>query len=120
MKKVLIVEDEVISALDIKINLEKSGYEIIDFVSDRPGALKTVSMENPDVVILDIRLRGNSNGLDTAEEIYTKYNIPCILMSGYDTAHIEQLLENHHKFPYLTKPIQYSKLYEMLEKICKD
>ena len=102
--KVLIVEDENIVAKDIQINLEKLGYNVVGVNSNGEDAIKTVLEKHPEVVIMDIMLKGNMNGIEAAEKIKKENNIPIIFLTAYadeNTLSKAKITEPHG---YILKP----------------
>ncbi len=75
-KKIVVVEDEIIIALDLKLRLEKLGYEVINTVFNGEDALKLAGETNPDLVLMDIQLNGEMDGINVAQQfvIYTIYH----------------------------------------------
>lgn len=105
--KVLIVEDETITALGIKKDLENSEEISVSIVNNAVDAVMTAQKEKPDVIIMDIMLKGKLNGIDAAGIISGKYNIPIIYLTAYHDE--ETYLSAHMTNPVkiITKP--YSK-----------
>ena len=77
-KKILIVENETVIALDIKRTVIQLGYSVISAVSRGEEALSIINENKPDVVVMDILLDGDLNGIETGVIISEKYKIPII------------------------------------------
>ncbi len=103
--KVLIVEDESIIALEIKNALEKLGHSITNIVDTGVKAIEKAKLNQPDIILMDIRLKGDMNGIKTAEEIRSNLDIPIVFL----TAHAEESILERAKmimpFGYLLKPV---------------
>ena len=82
-KKILIVEDQKIIALDLKKSLKNRGYEIAGICDNAEDAIKLTEENHPDLILMDIMLNGKLNGIETAELINKEYNIPVIYHSSY-------------------------------------
>lgn len=82
-KKILIVEDELITATDIKFRLEDMGYEIIGIVSDGEKAIKTALNKKPNLVLMDVGLKGDMNGIEASQKILED-GINVIYLTGHD------------------------------------
>lgn len=83
--RVLIAEDEAIVAVDIQNQLEAVGYQVLDVAtSGRQARDKALSMA-PDIVLMDIRLSGPLDGIDAAEAIRRKRDIPIVFLTAYAT-----------------------------------
>jgi CheY-like chemotaxis protein len=85
---ILVVEDEELVALSIKDYLENAGYNVPETVSTGEGAVKTALSLRPDIIIMDIRLKGNIDGTDAAEQIRESANIPVIYLTSYSDQQI--------------------------------
>jgi CheY-like chemotaxis protein len=82
MPTVLIVEDDPIIASDIKLHLTRNGYKIIAILSYGFEAVEVAREKKPDLVLLDIMLKGYMNGIEAAEIISKKLKIPVIFLTA--------------------------------------
>ena len=80
---ILVVEDERITAEDIKSGLEGSGYHVLDMVSSGKEAIEKAGKLQPDLVLMDIKLKGKMDGIEAAGQIKLKYDIPVIYLTAY-------------------------------------
>jgi two-component system, response regulator PdtaR len=80
--KVLIVEGEIILAIDLKIRLENLGYYVPGIAVNGRDAIKKTAEKNPDIVLMDILLDGETDGVEVAQQIRKKYNIPIVYLTG--------------------------------------
>lgn len=114
---ILLIEDEVITAMSLIIDLKKYGYNNSKFVSTSSKAVASAQKQFPEVLIADVSLSGRESGIDIAAEISGTSGIPIIITSGYE---IEDLipkmgiLNNAH---FLRKPINISKLIQLIERL---
>lgn len=115
--KILHVEDEAIVSLAMKSDLRKIGCEEIYSVSTGEKALRILEEHDIDVIILDIGLVGDLNGIETAKLINEKYSIPIIFVSGYTSRNDFNQINN--VVGIITKPINFSNIKNILEKIWK-
>jgi len=103
--KVFIVEDEAITALDIKRTLEKLNYEIVGVTDRGEDAIKMVDKSDPDIILMDITLKGELDGIETARLLNIQTSIPIV----YLTAHFddETIERSKSTIPYgfLLKPL---------------
>jgi two-component system, response regulator PdtaR len=135
--KILVVEDERITAEDIKRSLEKVGYKVPAIVSTGEEAVQFSEKYKPDLVLMDIVLDGNIDGIEAAETIRTKFEIPVIYLTAYyDKSTVERAKTTHpsafilkEPFGFLHKPFEENELYTAIdillnrkyeEKILKD
>ena len=109
-KKILIVEDEEIVAIDIKDMLTDLGYEAVGIANSKEEALKEVEKTMPDLVLMDIMLGEKDNGVETAEEIRSRFKIPVIYLTAYaDDATLERAKVTA-PYGYIVKPFQENDL----------
>jgi CheY-like chemotaxis protein len=119
--RILIVEDEAIIALNLKLQIEKAGFEVCGIVATGKDAIEQILLpEKPGIVLMDIGLRGNMDGLDAAREILAMQTIPIILMTGYSEQDIRNRAPDLVPLLYLTKPIRMHELTAMVTKIAAE
>jgi PAS domain S-box-containing protein len=115
MAKILIVEDEIIVAWDIKETLEKLGHTVVDLVVSGAEALGSAFNDSPDLVLMDIRLEGDIDGITAGDEIYQQLKIPIV----YLTAHADELTlaraTKTNPFGYVIKPFQSQSLQSTIK-----
>ncbi len=113
--KILIVEDEIILAKDIQYCLEMHGYSVAGFVSSGEKAIQKTSEESPDLVLMDIRLKGDMDGIEAARQIKSRFNIPVV----YLTAHADNATLKRAKitepYGYILKPFEDRDLHIGIE-----
>jgi CheY-like chemotaxis protein len=102
--KILIVEDEIIVAEDLKKRLENLGYNIVGIAAKGRDALKITGETNPDLILMDIMLKGELDGIDTAQTIRNVYNIPFIYLTGSTDNTIRERAETTKPLGYIIKP----------------
>lgn len=108
--KILIVEDETIIALDIKRALEKMDYEVTNMVYDYQGAIKSVKINRPDLILMDVNLGNSKDGIETAKEIKNYHDIPIIYLTAFsDEQTINRAIETN-PVRYLIKPFKREEL----------
>lgn len=112
---ILIVEDEAIIANDIKRALEKFGYNIIDIVRSGESAIHMVEKTNPDLILVDIKLEGDLDGIDITDIIQAEYNIPVILITAYSNRRTIGEAMLTAPYGYITKPFEDKDLYLSIE-----
>ncbi len=88
--KIMIVEDEKISALMLKDRLEHWGYMVLPIVFSGESAIETALETNPDLVLMDINLRGDMDGVEAAGRIRACIDIPVVYLTAYAD---EQIME---------------------------
>jgi len=107
---ILIVEDEYLIANDLSSMLKRMGYEVLDILSCGEDVLQKVSEVSPDLVLMDIRLGGDMDGIEAAKQIKDCSNIPII----YLTANADEVTLNRamitEPYGYILKPIEEREL----------
>ncbi|NNF01221.1 MAG: response regulator [Bacteroidia bacterium] len=113
--KILVVEDESIVAKDIQNTLVNLGYEVPATASSAETAFERLGEFRPDLVFLDIRLKGDIDGIQIAEKIKAEYRIPVIFLTSYvDKATLERA-KITEPYGYLVKPFNESDLQTTVE-----
>ena len=102
--KVLIVEDENIIAIDIKASLQKLGCKVTGIVSKGEKAIQQVEHEKPDIILMDISLAGELDGIQATEIISRKYNIPVIYLTALTDDETLKRARVTEPFGYILKP----------------
>ena len=89
--KILVVEDEAITAQDISDTLNYFGYEVVGIASDHDEALRLAEVFRPEMALMDIVLKGPNNGTATAMELKNRFNIPVVFLTALaDPATLKQ------------------------------
>lgn len=113
--KILIVEDETIIAIDIKSTLQKIGYSVSDIVTSGEKVIDSLSKEKPDLILMDISLSGKLDGIETAEIISKKYNLPIVYLTALTNSETLERARRTEPFGYLLKPFDERNLHSTIE-----
>lgn len=113
--QILIVEDEVLIATMIEKNLVSVGYTVVQAVTSGEAAVKAAAEHNPDIILMDIRLRGTMDGIDAAKRITAAARIPIIFVTAYIDDDILEQAKSISPYGYLVKPIQKGPLKAAVE-----
>lgn len=116
-KQILIVEDESIIAQDIKKTLELLGYYVLGICTKGEEAIKYAESLNPDLILMDMMLKGNINGIETTKQIVSKYNIPVIYLTTYSDESNLQKIKSTKLCSFIQKPFKESQLKEEIDKV---
>ncbi|MBO4302275.1 response regulator [Methanosarcinaceae archaeon] len=116
-KKILIVEDENIVALGIKKILRNAGYLVPGIASTGFDAIDRTEKTYPDLVLMDITLKGDMNGIEAADEIIRRWNIPVIYITAYSDRHILDSAEFKEPAGYITKPFDEKDLLDAISRV---
>ncbi|TBW27958.1 LytTR family DNA-binding domain-containing protein [Gramella sp. KN1008] len=113
--KILIVEDEMIIAANISLQLNELGYEVTGIVPRGEEALMHIKSETPNILLLDINLKGSLDGIETALEMQKTKDIPVIyLTANADEAHFNRAKETH-PYAFVAKPFKKLDLQRAIE-----
>ena len=114
-RRILIVEDEKIIAEDIKSTLLKFNYEIPEIVASGEIAIRKAEELKPDLILMDIMIEGNINGIEAAKQVYQKFEIPIVFLTAYSDEKILEQAAESSPFGYLIKPFEDRELRATIE-----
>ena len=100
---ILIVEDEAIVANDTKFMLESLGYIVSDIVVSGQEAFQSLKSTEPNLVLMDIKLKGNMDGVEAAKHIHEHFNVPVIFITAYSDSETLQRAKSSKPFGFLLK-----------------
>ncbi len=113
--KIMIVEDEALVARDIKSSLTNFGYEVCAMVSSGEDAIRMAAEKMPDLIMMDIMLKGNIDGIQAADEIRRRFNIPVVYLTAYTDEDTIRRAKISEAFGYLLKPFEERELRTTIE-----
>jgi len=113
--KILIVEDNILIAQDMKNMLEDMEYEVVDYVTNYKDALLTLSENKIDLALLDIQLAGDKTGIDVGEIINKKYHIPFIFVTSNSDKETIAKAKKVNPAGFLVKPFDEKSLFSSIE-----
>ena len=115
MAKILIVEDESIVGLDIQNRLQHLGYEVPGVASSGEEAIQLASEIEPDLVLMDIMLQGDIDGVESADIIRERFGFSVIFLTAYSDENTLQRAKITEPFGYILKPFKERELYTTIE-----
>ncbi|MEH2234982.1 hybrid sensor histidine kinase/response regulator [Nostoc sp.] len=113
--KILVVEDEAIVAKDLQYRLIKFGYTVPAIASSGEEAINKAVEMSPDLVLMDIKLKGSMDGIEAAQEIYKRLDIPVIYLTAYADENTLERAKITEPFGYLLKPFKERELQINIE-----
>ena len=113
--KILIVENERIVAHDIKQRLQNLGYEVIGISGNGNDALEKTGEMKPDLILMDIVLTGEIDGIETAQQISKLYSVPFIYLTAYYDDEILKRASLTQPAGYITKPFESVGLHAAIQ-----
>ncbi len=114
-KRILIVEDEQIVALDLKMRLEGMGYEVVGHAAMGEDSFEIAANNQPQLLLMDIKLAGNIDGIQTAELMRTFYNIPVIYITAFADTNTLERAKKTRPYGYIIKPFTDQELKSNIE-----
>jgi DNA-binding NarL/FixJ family response regulator len=103
-RRVVIIEDELFVAMDIEAVVMKAGHEVVGFAGTAESAVAIVEQTKPDLVLMDIRLAGERDGIDAAIEIRERFGIPSLIISGNTDAEARERSKPARPIGFIAKP----------------
>ena len=113
--RLMIVEDEPIVALDLKQELEQLGCEVLGVAESADEALVAAGVHRPDLALMDVRIVGSVDGIQTAGLLRAAYQIPVVFLTSYSDESTIARAAREMPYGYLTKPFQSGELKATLQ-----
>lgn len=113
--KILIVEDELVIAEDLKEILEELGYEVCGIAISSREALALIDEKSPDLALLDIQIKGGKDGIELAAEINENYHLPFIMLTSHADIHTINRAKEVNPYGYLVKPFNEKEILAGIE-----
>jgi two-component system cell cycle sensor histidine kinase/response regulator CckA len=114
-KKIFVVEDESIVSLEIQSRLKSLGYAVAGSAASGDEAIRKVVNLKPDLVLMDIRIKGDIDGIETASKIKVLYDVPIIFLTAYADEATIQRAKITDPFGYILKPFEERELHTNIE-----
>lgn len=113
--RILLVEDEGVVALDVEQRLAQLGYSVVGVADSAAVAIELVRAHTPELVLMDIRIRGGLDGVDLARELATRFEVPVVFLTGNaDEATLRRAIEAE-PYGYVLKPFDLRTLEAVIE-----
>ncbi len=117
--KLIIIEDETIIAIGLRKRFQSIGYEVCKVVSNGDEVIRSVEKESPDVILMDINIQGERDGIEIAKEVNARFNIPIVFLSGYADSETERRANMVNHSGFFEKPVEVSVLHQAFQKALK-
>ena len=115
--RILIVEDERLIAVDLQRRLTRLGYAVVALAASGMEAVQKVLTLHPDVVLMDIRLQGDMDGVEAAQQIHASTAIPVVFMTAYVDEDTQQRIRATSPWGCLYKPFAPNQVQLVLEHV---
>lgn len=113
--KILVVEDEGLTAMELQRKLKTWGYEVPSFAFSRKDAVRKAKEIKPDLILMDVMLKGQGDGIDAALEIKNIRDIPIIYLTAYGDVKTRKRAEFTNPTAYIIKPFEENELQDKIE-----
>ena len=114
-ENILIVEDERIIAIDLQRRLEKFGYHVTAIAATGAQALESIEAELPDIILMDIMLAGDMDGIQTAQIVKERHEIPVIFLTAFSDEKTLERAKHVEPVGYILKPFKEKELYTSID-----
>ncbi|MDI6401415.1 response regulator [Balneolaceae bacterium ANBcel3] len=117
MKRIVLVEDDFIIALLLEKQIQRMGYVVADKIDNGEAAIETIKNNQPDLVLMDIKLVGDMDGIDAMNEIRKFSDIPVIYLTGNADENTKKRALKTRPEGYLIKPVDMEVLKKNIHEI---
>lgn len=114
-EKILIVEDDEVTAMHLKMALKKLDYEVVSIAENTIQARNKIKIYEPDAILLDISLQDNTDGIDLASYIKSKHSIPFIYLTSHSETEILDEAKVTEPYGYIVKPFDPKSLHSTIQ-----
>lgn len=114
---ILLVEDEALTAMSIKLELERAGYRVCKHVVSGEEAILAAQQESPDLILMDILLAGELDGIEAARQIGSIQDIPVLFMTGYPDKELEDRARQLNPIGCVLKPFMIRDVQPFIDSI---
>jgi CheY-like chemotaxis protein len=115
LARILIVEDEMIVVMELRARLKDSGYAVAAVATSGKEAIEKAIQTRPDLVLMDIRLKGEMNGIKTAQEIQAHLDIPVVYLTALADDNTLQRAKIREPLHYVVKPFDEKELLKTIK-----
>ncbi|MBN8595451.1 MAG: response regulator [Anaerolineae bacterium] len=113
--RIMIVEDESIVALDMRVRLTRLGYQVVGIANTAREGIALASTQRPDLALMDIRLKGDMDGIETATILRAEFQIPVVYLTAYADDTTLARAKPTQPLGYLIKPFEERELHSTIE-----
>lgn len=117
LKKVLIVEDDMIISMVLERMINKMGLKVIEKATTGEKAIDLAQEYEPDIILMDIQLKDNIDGITAMQKIRKSSEVPVIYITGNSDQYYKERAQKTNYIDYLVKPIQMDDLKESINKV---
>ncbi len=115
--RLLIVEDDFLIAMEAEAALSEAGFSVLDVATTAEEAFALARQHQPEVVVMDIRLAGQRDGIDAAGDLYRELGLRCIFATAHDDQRTRARAEPYGPLGWLTKPYTMASLVSLVRAV---
>ncbi len=117
LKKVLIVEDDMIISMVLERMINKMGFDVVEKATTGEKAISLAQEHDPDIILMDIQLKDDIDGITAMQKIRKSSEVPVIYITGNSDQYYKERAHKTNYIDYLVKPIQMDDLKESINKV---
>lgn len=117
LKKVLIVEDDMIISMVLERMINKMGFDVVEKATTGEKAISLAQEHDPDIILMDIQLKDDIDGITAMQKIRKSSEVPVIYITGNSDQYYKERARKTNYIDYLVKPIQMDDLKESINKV---
>ncbi len=117
MKKIIIVEDEFMLQMMIEKMIEKMGHQVVAKAKSGDAAIEAVKEHQPDLVLMDVKLIGKYDGIETIQQIRAFSDVPVLYLTGNTDKAVIERAKDTKPMAFVIKPFEYNGLREAMEEV---
>lgn len=114
MKKILVVEDDLLLSMLNKKHLQQMGHTVVNAVTNGKDAIESVIRDKPDIILMDIRIKGDMDGIETMMEISKFSNVPVIYLTGNSNEDSKARAVKTNMLAFCLKPVHFEELQHII------
>lgn len=114
MKKILVVEDDLLLSMLNKKHLQRMGHIVVNAVTNGKDAIESVKRDKPDLILMDIRIKGDMDGIETMVEISKFSDIPVIYLTGNSNEDCKARAVKTNMLAFCLKPVHLEELQHII------
>jgi DNA-binding NarL/FixJ family response regulator len=118
--RILVVEDDFLVAMQIESSLTEAGFEVVGVASSGEDAIELAATEQPRLVVMDIRLAGDHDGIDTALRLFAEQGLRCVFATAHLDEHARRRAQPASPLGWLQKPYTMPSLVDLVRRALKD
>lgn len=120
MKKIIIVEDEFMLQMMIEKMIEKMGHQVVAKAKSGDAAIEAVKEHQPDLVLMDVKLIGKYDGIETIQQIRAFSDVPVLYLTGNTDKAVIERAKDTMPMAFVIKPFEYNGLRDAMETVVPD